>query len=142
MNKNIRNTIDDCKILQLPKITDSRGALTFIEEENHIPFHIKRVYYLYDLSGIDRGIHAHKELEQLYISLSGSFKIIIDDGIKKREYLLDKSSQGLYICPMIWRKIYDISKGSILLVLASQKYNENDYIRNYEKFMKKVKELM
>jgi dTDP-4-dehydrorhamnose 3,5-epimerase-like enzyme len=135
--KNIKNTfdIDSCKIIDLPKINDPRGNLTFIEEDKHIPFRIKRVYYLYDVpGGAERGGHAHKGLHQLIIAMSGSFDVIIDDGFKKQRYHLNRSYFGLYICPMIWRELDNFSSGSVCMVLASNYYDENDYYRDYSKF--------
>lgn len=127
--------IDDCRIITLPKIQDPRGNLTFIEGGRHIPFHIARTYYLYDVpGGAERGGHAHKQLEQLIIAMSGSFDVIIDDGKTKMRYHLNRSYMGLYICPMIWRELDNFSSGSVCLVLASIAYDENDYYRDYAEF--------
>ena len=129
----------DCKILQLPKIHDPRGNLTFIEETNHIPFQIKRIYYLYDVPGGEaRGGHAHKELEQFIIAANGSFDVILDDGMTKQVYQLNRSYYGLYIPKMVWRELDNFSSGSVCLVLASEPYEEEDYIRDYKEFKKKV----
>lgn len=132
--------LDQCKIIELPKVHDVRGNLTFIEEYKHIPFAIKRVYYLYDVPGGEsRGGHAHKTLQQFVIAASGSFDVILDDGNEKRRFFLNRSYKGLYIAPMIWREINNFSSGSVCLVLASDIYREDDYIRNYEEFIKLLK---
>jgi len=127
--------IQDCRILDLPKIDNPSGNLTFIEGQRHVPFDIKRVYYLYDVpGGAERGGHAHRELHQFIIAMSGSFAIELDDGYQKKQYHLNRSYYGLYICPMTWRVIDNFSSGSVCLVLASARYDEADYIRNYETF--------
>lgn len=129
-------SVSDCKIIDLPKISDPRGNLTFIEGGNHVPFDIKRVYYLYDVpGGAERGGHAHKALHQLLIAMSGSFDVILDDGNEKKRVSLNRSYHGLYICPMIWRELDNFSSGSVCMVLASNFYDEADYFRNYEDFM-------
>jgi len=126
----------DCKIVNLPKITEPRGNLTFVEGGRHVPFEIRRVYYLYDVpGGADRGGHAHKELRQLIISMSGSFDVILDDGRQKQRYHLNRSYYGLYVCPMIWRELDNFSSGSVCLVLASNLYDESDYYRDYQAFL-------
>lgn len=136
MNSKMKFSIDTCKIITLPKITDSRGNLTFVEGGNQIPFSIKRVYYLYDVpGGAERGGHAHKGLEQLIIAMSGSFDVVIDDGENKKRIHLNRSYSGLYICPMIWRELDNFSSGSVCMVLASNLYDENDYYRNYTDFI-------
>lgn len=122
----------NCKIIDLPKIEDPRGNLTFIEENNHIPFEIKRVYYLYDVPGGEtRGGHAHKKLHQFIIAANGSFDVILDNGDKKKRFHLNRSYYGLYIKNMIWRELDNFSSGSVCLVLASDFYDEDDYIRDY-----------
>ena len=127
----------DCKIVNLPKITEPRGNLTFVEGGQHVPFEIRRVYYLYDVpGGADRGGHAHKELRQLIVSMSGSFDVILDDGRQKQRYHLNRSYYGLYVCPMIWRELDNFSSGSVCLVLASNLYDESDYYRDYQDFLK------
>jgi len=129
--------LDLCNIIELPKIHDARGNLTFIESNNHIPFEIQRVYYLYDVpGGSARGGHAHKDLHQLIIAMSGSFDVLLDDGTTKKTVHLARSYYGLYICPMIWRELDNFSSGSVCMVLASNKYDEDDYYRNYEEFIK------
>lgn len=130
------SNIDFCKIVELPKISDPRGNLTFIEANRHIPFDIKRVYYLYDVpGGAERGGHAHKALHQLIIAMSGSFDVIVDDGQNKKRIHLNRSYYGLYICPMIWRELDNFSSGSVCMVLASNLYDEEDYYRSYEEYI-------
>lgn len=133
-------SIVDCKIIELPKFSDPRGNLTFIEGMRHIPFEIRRVYYTYDVpGGADRGGHAHKALHQLMIAMSGSFDVALDDGRNKKKFHLSRSYQGLYICPMIWRHLDNFSSGSVSMVLASNIYDASDYFRDYDEFMLCVK---
>jgi len=133
-------SISQCKLIEFPVIHDPRGNLTFLENSRHIPFDIKRVYYLYDVpGGAERAGHAHKTLQQVIIAMSGSFDILIDDGFEKKKFHLNRSYYGLYICPMIWRTIDNFSSGSVCLVLASDFYSEDDYYRNYDEFLKAVK---
>jgi len=128
--------INLCKIIELPKISDPRGNLTFVEGGSHIPFDIKRVYYLYDVpGGAERGGHGHKELSQLIIAMSGSFDVILDDGHEEKRIHLNRSYYGLYVCPMIWRELDNFSSGSVCMVLASNLYNENDYYRDYNDYL-------
>ncbi len=128
--------ITSCRIIELPKIYDIRGNLTFIEGGAHIPFDIKRVYYLYDVpGGAERGGHAHKELQQLIVAMSGSFDVVLDDGQEKKRFHLNRSYNGLYVCPMIWRELDNFSSGSVCMVLASSKYGEDDYYRDYDEFI-------
>lgn len=130
-------SLNDCKLIDLPKIADARGNLTFIEGGRHVPFDIKRVYYLYDVpGGSERGGHAHKDLHQLIIAMSGSFDIVLDDGQNKKRIHLNRSYNGLYVCPMIWREMDNFSSGAVCLVLASNFYDEADYYRNYGDFKK------
>ena len=127
--------IDKCKIIDLPKIHDPRGNLTFIEGSKHIPFDIKRVYYLYDVpGGAERGGHAHKDLHQIIIAIAGSFDVVINDGSDTQRFHLNRSYFGLYICPMIWRELDNFSSGSVCLVLASDYFSEADYIREFPQF--------
>ena len=129
--------IKECKIVDLPKISDPRGNLTFIEGANHLPFEIKRIYYTYDVpGGADRGAHAHKNLHQVIIAMSGSFDVVLDDGFDQKRFHLNRSYVGLYICPMMWRYLDNFSSGSVCLVLASNLYDANDYYRDYELFLK------
>lgn len=128
--------LDDCRIIELPKIQDHRGNLTFIEANRHVPFEIKRVYYLYDVpAGASRAAHGHRSLHQLMIAMSGSFDVILDDGKEKRLFHLNRSYFGLYIPPMIWRDLNNFSSGAVCVVLASDYYDENDYFRNYDDFL-------
>lgn len=134
-----KSTISDCRILELDKNHKDKGNITVVENNKQIPFNINRAYYLYDVpGGEDRGGHAHKDLYQLIIAAGGSFDITLDDGINKKTITLNRPYQGLYVVPGIWRDINNFSSGSTCLVLASEKYSENDYIREYEDF-KKVK---
>lgn len=129
-------TIDKCDTVDLPRITDPRGNLTFVESNRHIPFAIQRVYYLYDVpGGAQRGGHAHKALHQLIIAMSGSFDVHLDDGHTKKIVHMDRSYYGLYICPMIWREIDNFSSGAVCMVLASNYYDESDYYREYDQFV-------
>ena len=130
-------TLEDSRIIELPKISDHRGNLTFVENGRQIPFDIKRVYYLYDVpGGSSRAAHGHKELHQLMIAMSGSFDITLDDGFNKKKFHLNRSYYGLYIPPMIWRDLDNFSSGSVCMVLASDFYDESDYFRNYDDFIK------
>lgn len=129
-------TMDRCKIIDLPKIADARGNLTFIEGGTHIPFDIQRVYYLYDVpGGAERGGHAHKNLHQLIIAIAGSFDVHLDDGFTRNTVQMNRSYNGLYVCPMIWREINNFSSGAVCVVLASDRYDESDYYRNYQQFI-------
>jgi hypothetical protein len=128
--------VSDCHLIDLPKISDPNGNLTFIEGGGHVPFAIERVYYLYDVpGGAERGGHAHKALHQLIIAMSGSFDIMIDDGREKKSFHLNRSYTGLYVCPMIWREMDNFSSGSVCMVVASNRYDEDDYYRDYEDFL-------
>jgi hypothetical protein len=128
--------IDTCRILDLPKISDPRGNLTFIEGQRHVPFDIQRVYYLYDVpGGSERGGHAHKGLHQLIVAMSGSFDVVLDDGKNKKRVHLSRSYYGLYVCPMIWRELDNFSSGAVCMVLASNLYDESDYYRDYNQFL-------
>lgn len=132
--------LESCRILTLPRVMDPRGNLTFIESEKQIPFEIQRVYYLYDVpGGAERGGHAHKALHQLIIAMSGSFDVVLDDGLGKHRFHLARSYIGLYVCPMIWREIDNFSSGSVCLVLASTHFDESDYFRNYDEFIAALK---
>lgn len=134
--KSSRGSLAGCKLMDLPKISDPRGNLTFIEGEHHVPFAIQRVYYLYDVpGGAERGGHAHKELCQLIVAMSGSFDVVLNDGSESRRVHLNRSYTGLYVCPMIWRELDNFSSGSVCMVLASNRYDERDYFRSYEEYL-------
>ena len=135
MNKKL--TVYDCSVIELPKKEFPTGNLTPVQGEVNVPFDIKRVFYLYDIPGGEaRGAHAHKELSQLIIAASGSFTITLDDGKCKRSFFLNRPYQGLYVKPGIWRELTDFSSGAVCMVLASDVYNKEDYIRDYEEFKK------
>lgn len=125
----------DCRLIELPRVGNPSGNLTFIEGGVHVPFDIRRVYYLYDVpGGAARGGHGHRELQQLIIAMSGSFTVVVDDGRERRAIPLNRSYHGLYIPPMIWREIEDFSSGAVCAVLASAHYDEADYFREYAEF--------
>ncbi len=127
--------VDLCHMIDLPKIADPRGNLTFIEGGHHVPFDIARVYYLYDVpGGAERGGHAHRALSQLIVAMSGSFDVVLNDGTKTRRIHLNRSYNGLYICPMIWRELDNFSSGAVCMVLASNRYDEADYFRDYSEY--------
>jgi len=131
----IRRYFDNCELLQLAVKGDERGSLVAIEGGGSLPFEIRRVYYIYGtLPDVARGFHAHKDLEQLAICVSGSCSMIIDDGRERREIPLGQPDQGLYIGSMLWREMHDFSPDCVLLVLASRHYDEADYIRDYAEF--------
>lgn len=131
--------LDQCRIIELPRINDPRGNLTFVESSRHVPFDIRRVYYLYDVpGGAERGGHAHKELQQLIIAMSGSFDVVIDDGKERRRHHLNRSYYGLYLPHRIWRELDNFSSGSVCMVLASLPFDEADYFRDYDAFRKVV----
>ncbi|MBD2177251.1 WxcM-like domain-containing protein [Pseudanabaena sp. FACHB-1998] len=133
-------TLHNCKIIEFPKINDYRGNLTFVESSRHIPFDIQRVYYLYDVpGGAERAGHALKTCNQILIAMSGSFDVLLDDGFQKKCFHLNRSYYGLYVSPMIWREINNFSSGSVCMALVSTYYDPEDYYRNYEDFLKKVK---
>ena len=132
--KNINNI--NFNIINLPKISDPNGNLTFIEGFNHIPFDIKRVFYMYDIpGGAYRGAHAHKELHQFIVAISGSFDVELDNGDGKERFHLNRSYFGLYVPPMTWGFLDNFSSGVVCMVLASDKYDETDYIRDYDQFL-------
>jgi dTDP-4-dehydrorhamnose 3,5-epimerase-like enzyme len=127
--------LDDCKIMDLPKHSDPRGNLSVIEGAIHVPFDIKRVYYLYDVpGGSSRAGHGHIELQQMIIAMSGSFDVIVDDGQARKKVHLNRSYYGLYIPGMMWREIENFSSGAVCLVLASTLYDPDDYYREYDDF--------
>ena len=131
--------VDDCRILSLPKIVDSRGNLTFVEGNRHVPFEIKRVFYLYDVpTGESRGAHAHKTLQQVITCLSGSFDVMLDDGIRQKHVHLNRPWQALYVPPLIWSAEVNFDAGSVCLVLVSDLFNESDYYRDYGTYVQAV----
>lgn len=130
-------SVEDCKEIELPKISDARGNLTFIEGGSHVPFDIKRVYYVYDVpGGSERGGHAHKDLQQLIIAVAGSFDVVLDDGESRETIHLNRGYTGLYMPNMIWRELNNFSSGAVCMVLASDHYKESDYYRSYDEFIK------
>lgn len=130
------NTVDDCSIIDVSKIHNEAGNITVVENGNNIPFDVKRIYYLYDVPGGEaRGGHAHYELEQFIFAASGSFDVILDDGENKKRVTLNRPNIAIHIVPGLWRELDNFSSGSISLVLASHKYDENDYLRDYNKFI-------
>lgn len=132
-----KNSVYDCVLLPLNKVHNRAGSITIVEGNKNVPFDVKRIYYLYDVpGGAERGGHAHKELRQLIVAASGSFKVILDDGIKKKTISLNRPDYGLLIVPGIWRELKEFSSGAICLVLASEIYAEYDYLRDYNKFLK------
>ena len=131
----IASDIFSCNVVELNKINNPAGNITIVQNDHDLPFNVRRIYYLYDVpSGSDRGGHAHKNLYQLVIAVSGSFDVILDDGSKKKIVQLNRPNYGLLVVPGIWRELVNFSSGAICLVLASQKYTEDDYIRDYSKF--------
>ena len=127
---------NDCKLITIDQIGDRRGHISVVENNKEVPFEVKRIYYLYDVpSGEERGGHAHKDLEQLIIAVSGSFDVIVGDGETEKTFSLNRPNKGLYFTSGLWRKINNFSSGAICLVLASHKYDEKDYIRNYNEFL-------
>lgn len=129
--------IDDARIIELPKFTDPRGNLSFVEQLNHIPFEIKRTYWLYDVPGGEcRGGHAYRETEEFVIAISGSFDVTIDDGKEKKTFHLNRSYYGLYIPKGLWREMENFSTNSLALEFASTPYNPDDYVRDYDEFLK------
>ena len=129
-------SLTKCKIVELPKIEDPRGNLSFTEEENHVPFKIERVYWIYDVPGGQvRGGHAFRKQQEFIVALSGSFDVIVDDGMEKHKFSLNRSYYGLYILPGYWRQMENFSTNSLVVVLSSTPYEEDDYIRDYKNFL-------
>lgn len=127
----------ESKLINLPKYLDSRGNLSFVEGDNHIPFRMQRVYWIYDVPGGEaRGGHAYKENEEFIIALSGCFDVVLDDGLEKKTYTLNRSYYGLYVPKGIWREMKNFSTNSVAFVVGSEPYSESDYIRDYEEFLK------
>lgn len=131
--------LEICRIIELPVVTDPRGSLTFVEGERHIPFDIRRVYYLYDVpAGATRGGHAHKALQQVLIAMTGNFDVELDDGREKRKFHLDRRDRGLYVSPMVWRELRNFSPGAVSVALVSLPHDESDYYRDYQAFLDAV----
>ena len=134
MEKN--TTIDDCRLIEIRRFSDNRGYLSVVEGNTDIPFEIKRIYYLYMVPEASRGAHAHKQLQQLMIATSGSVHVTLDDGQNKKTFVLDKPWKGLLVVPGLWRTLDDFSGGAVCMVLANNKYDAEDYIRDYNDFLK------
>lgn len=130
-----KSTIEECKMIDIRRFSDNRGYLSVIEGGLDIPFEIKRIYYLYMVPAVARGAHAHKELQQLLIATSGSVEVIMDDGNNKKSFQLDKPWKGLLIPPGLWRDLENFSNDAVVMCLASEKYNPDDYIRDYNDFI-------
>ena len=134
-------SIHECTFVELPKIADPRGNLTFLEGNRHLPFEIKRLFYLYDVpGGAQRAGHALKTCHQFLIAMSGSFDVALDDGVETKRYHLNRSYQGVYIPPLIWREIDNFSSGSVCAVLASEGYDDGGYYRTYDEFVAAVRQ--
>lgn len=132
----MKPSVYDCTIIRLPMIENRSGNITIVENNQHLPFNVKRVFYIYDIpGGKDRGAHAHKECHQFLIAVSGSFEVEVDDGKTKRTFNLNRPDMGLHVPPYIWASEKNFSSGCVCLVLTSHKYDENDYIRSYEDYM-------
>lgn len=130
-------TVDDCKLIELPRFLDARGNLSFVEEKNHIPFEIKRTYWIYDVPGGEaRGGHAFKENEEFIVALSGSFEVIVDDGTQKKSFTMNRSYYGLYIPAGLWREMTNFSTNSFALEFGSIHYEPSDYVRDYNDFIR------
>jgi oxalate decarboxylase/phosphoglucose isomerase-like protein (cupin superfamily) len=131
--------VENCRLIQFPRIGDPRGTLTFIEAERHVPFEVKRVFYLYDVPpGQTRGAHAHKQLHQVLVSLAGSFEVIVADGLREQRFRLTEPSTGLYVPPLIWDTEVNFTPGAVCMVLASDYYDESDYYRDYDVYLRAV----
>lgn len=135
-----KNTISDCTMIDLPKVNNRSGNITVIENNTEIPFEVKRIFYLYDIPGGEsRGAHAHKECHQFLVSASGSFEVHLDDGIEKKIVMLNQPYKGLFVPPGIWASENNFSSGAICLVMTSDKFDKDDYIRDYQDFLKSIK---
>lgn len=131
-----QSTVSECRIVDIRKYSDSRGYLSVIENGIDIPFDIKRIYYLYMVPEAARGAHAHKELQQFMVATSGSLNVTLDDGTNKKTFVLDRPWKGLLVVPGLWRTLDNFSGGTVCMVLASEKYEAEDYIRDYDEFLK------
>ena len=130
-------TVEDCKIIELPRFLDARGNLSFVEQNNHIPFEIKRTYWIYDVpGGEERGGHAFRQNEEFIVALSGAFDVVVDDGRQKKTFSLNRSYYGLYVPNGLWREMKNFSTNSFALEFGSTHYDKADYIRSYEEFLK------
>lgn len=130
-------TVEDCKIIELPRFLDARGNLSFVEQNNHIPFEIKRTYWIYDVpGGEERGGHAFRQNEEFIVALSGAFDVVVDDGRQKKTFTLNRSYYGLYVPNGLWREMKNFSTNSFALEFGSTHYDKTDYIRSYEEFLK------
>jgi dTDP-4-dehydrorhamnose 3,5-epimerase-like enzyme len=130
-------SIDDCRLIDLPRFADPRGNLSFVEGGLHIPFDIARVYYIWGIpDGAVRGAHGHRALQQFLIATSGEFDVVVDDGKERKTFRLNRPDQGLYVCPMIWRDVTNFSDGAVCLALASLPFDEADYYRDYDVFLR------
>jgi len=133
-------SIKDCTLIDLPRVNDPRGNLTFIEGGRHVPFELKRIFYLYDVpGGAMRAGHALKRCHQFIVATSGSFDVVLDDGAERKRFQLNRSYYGLYVPPLVWREIDNFSSNSVCVVLASEAYDESDYYRDYEDFLAAVR---
>jgi hypothetical protein len=142
MKRMNRNTVFDCSVIDMSKITSKVGNITVVENEKNIPFNVQRVYYLYDVPGGEsRGGHAHYELEQYIVAAGGSFDVVLDDGVNRRRISLNRPNLALHIVPGLWRELDNFSSGSISMVLASHVYEEKDYIRDYHQYLKEKNEI-
>ena len=128
--------LQSCRLIDFQEYSDFRGSLTVMEYPIHLPFKVNRAYFLHDVpNNVDRGAHAHRSLHQIIFAIHGSFDIVLDDGISTQKFRMDASNKGIYICPMIWRVLSNFSAQSVCMVLASETYSEDDYIRNHEEFV-------
>lgn len=137
LSQKIKTSVADCRIVQLPKIEDRRGNLSFIEGEEHIPFSIARTYWIYDVpGGQKRGGHAYRELEEFIVAISGSFDVVVDDGKQQKVFSLNRSYYGLYVPNLMWRTLENFSTNSLGMILASRQYEQEDYLRDYQVYLK------
>lgn len=130
------SNVSECRLVSLPRMSDGRGSLSFVQPGPLLPFEIRRVYYLYNVpEGQVRGAHGHRQLEQLMVAVAGAVDVECDDGKQRRTFRLDSPDVGLYVCPMIWRNLTGFEAGTVCIVLASERYDEADYFRNYDDFL-------
>ncbi len=132
--------LNNCYTFDIDSFHDERGSLSVLEQGKNIPFEVKRLYYLYfTKDNCVRGVHAHKQLEQIIVSFSGKFEVLLDDGTQRKKFLLDHPAKGLFVCPMIWREVKPLEDGGVCAVLASRRYEEEDYIHEYSEFLDMLK---